>query len=256
MELVDTHCHLHFENFGTDREAAYRQSLKAGVKRLICVGTTLADSRQAIDFAADKDGVWAAAGVHPHEAEEFLNNPAHNSQLAQLLALPKVVAVGEAGLDYYKNYVPKEIQQKALRQQIETGLPSGLPFIFHVRDAWADFWRLFDEYKDLRGVVHSFSSGVKQLDAALNRGLYVGLNGIMTFTKDQAQLDAARRVPLDKLVLETDAPFLTPVPFRGQICEPKHVAATAEFLARLKDESLDELSKITTDNALRLFSLK
>ena len=256
MELVDTHCHLHFENFGTDRKLAYEQSLAAGVSRIICVGTTMADSHQAVKFAAAKVGVWAAAGVHPHEAEEFLNDSSYKAKLAELLTQPKIVAVGEIGLDFYKNYAPKEIQEKALRQQIETGLPTGLPFIFHVRDGWSDFWRIYDEYKDLRGVVHSFSSGVKQLDAALSRGLYVGLNGIMTFTKDQAQLEAAKKVPLDKLVLETDAPFLAPVPFRGQICEPKHVVATAEFLAGLRGESIEQISKATTDNSVRLFNLK
>lgn len=255
MEFVDTHCHLHFENFGTGQEEAYEQSLAAGVNRMICVGTTLADSHAALEFAIDKAGVWAAAGVHPHEAEEFLNDPGRKAKLTQLLAMPKTVAIGETGLDFYKNYSPKEVQEKALRTQIETGLPTGLPFIFHVRDAWSDFWRIFDDYKNLSGVVHSFSSGTKQLEAALSRGLYIGLNGIMTFTKDQAQLEAARQVPAAKLLLETDAPFLTPAPFRGQICEPKHVVATAEFLANLKDESIEELSRSTTDNAVRLFGL-
>jgi TatD DNase family protein len=255
MEFVDTHCHLHFENFGTDPELAYTQALKAGVNRIICVGTTLMDSRQAIEFAQNKNGIWVSAGVHPHEAEIFLNDPAKKSKLTELLSFPKVVAIGEIGLDFYKNYSPKEVQEKALRAQIEIGLPTGLPFIFHVRDGWSDFWRIFDEYPGLRGVVHSFSSGPKQLNAALDRGLYIGLNGIMTFTKDQAQLEAARQVPLDRLLLETDAPFLTPPPFRGQICEPKHVVATAEFLAELRAQSLEELAKATTDNAVKLFDL-
>jgi TatD DNase family protein len=170
--------------------------------------------------------------------------------------LPKVVAAGEIGLDFYKNYAPKLEQEKALRLQIEAALPSGLPFIFHVRDGWLDFWRIFDEYKNLRGVIHSFSSGTKQLNAALSRGLYVGLNGIMTFTKDEAQLEAARQVPLNKLLLETDAPFLTPAAFRGQVCEPKHVVAVAEFLAGLRGQSVSQLSAATTDNAVKLFKLK
>jgi len=256
MQLVDTHCHLFFEQLQEDLDAVIKNADAAGVKRLICVGTTMADSHTSIQIASKYDNVWAAVGTHPHEAEVFLNDPAHKAKLNQLLQQPKVVAVGEVGLDYYKNYSPQEIQEKALRKQIEIGLPSGLPFIFHVRDAWSDFWRIFDDYQNLRGVVHSFSSGVKQLEAALSRGLYIGLNGIMTFTKDQAQLEAAHRVPLDKLILETDAPFLTPMPFRGQVCEPRYTVATAEFLADLRDESIDHLSKATTDNALRLFDLK
>jgi TatD DNase family protein len=256
MEFVDTHCHIHFENFPADSEAAYRDAVSAGVTRLICVGTTLADSYDATRFAAVHDGVWASAGAHPHEAEKFLNDPSHKTKFAKLLAEPKMVAAGELGLDYYKNYSTREAQQKAMRAQIEAALPAGLPFIFHVRDAWSNFWPIIDDYTDLKGVIHSFSSGMKQLDAALSRGLYIGLNGIMTFTKDQAQLEAARRVPLDRLVLETDAPFLAPAPLRGRTCEPKHVVTTAEFLAGLRSEPIEELSKATTGNAIKLFNLK
>lgn len=256
MELVDTHCHLFFEQLQDNLEGVIKNADDAKVTKLICVGTTLADSYTSTGIAAKHDNIWAAVGSHPHEAEEFLNDPSHKAKLDKLLSQPKVVAIGEIGLDYYKNYSPKEVQQKALRRQIEIGLPSGLPFIFHVRDAWADFWNIFDDYKDLYGVVHSFSSGVKQLDAALSRGLYVGLNGIMTFTKDQAQLEAARQVPPGSLVLETDAPFLTPAPFRNELCEPKHTVVTAEFLANLRDENLTDLARATTDNALELFGLK
>jgi TatD DNase family protein len=255
MQLVDTHCHLFFEQLQDDLGGVVRNAQEAGITKLVCVGTNLADSRQSVQIAGAYDNIWAAVGVHPHEAEEFLNDPSRKAKMAELLKQPKVVAVGEIGLDFYKNYAPKEAQEKALRKQIEIGLPSGLPFIFHVRDGWSDFWRVFDEYKGLHGVIHSFSSGVKQLDSALERGLYIGLNGIMTFTKDHAQLDAAKRVPLDKLVLETDAPFLTPVPFRGEVCEPKYTAATAGFLADLRGESIEQLSKSTTDNAVRLFGL-
>jgi len=256
MEYVDTHCHLHFNKFGMPNDQAYRNALAVGVTKMICVGTTLADSRRAIDFANDKDGVWVSAGVHPHEAEEFLANKDGNFQLSELLKQPKVIAIGEIGLDYYKSETPREVQEKALRLQIETGLPANLPFTFHVRDAWKDFWRIFDDYKGLRGVIHSFSSGTKQLDATISRGLFVGLNGIMTFTKDLAQLEAARQVPADKLILETDAPFLTPLVHRGEICEPKHIVDIAEFLANLRSESIEELSKYTTENSVRLFLLK
>jgi TatD DNase family protein len=256
MEFVDTHCHLHFQKFGVDQQQAYADSAKAGVKRIICVGTTLADSQKAIDFAQEKVGVWASVGMHPHEADEYLKLKNPGPEFEKLLKQPKIVAAGEIGLDFYKNHSPKLEQEKALRAQIEAAQPSGLPFIFHVRDGWSDFWRIFDEYKDLKGIVHSFSSGRKQLDAALGRGLYVGLNGIMTFTKDEAQLEAAKQVPLDKLMLETDAPFLAPNPFRGQICEPKHIVNIAEFLAHLRDEPIEGLAQATTANAIKLFNLK
>jgi len=256
MQFVDTHCHLQFEKLSADLPEVLDRAAATNVTKMICVGTTLADSRQAIGFAEEFDSVWAAAGVHPHETDNFLSDNDAGTKFLSLLKQPRVVAAGEIGLDYYKNYSSFDNQIQALRQLVELAAPSGLPFIFHIRDAWADFWKVFDSYIGLKGVVHSFSSGVKQLDAALERGLYIGLNGIMTFTKDHAQLEAARRVPLDRLVLETDAPFLAPNPFRGQVCEPKHVTNTAEFLAGLRNESVADLSKATTDNAQRLFRLE
>lgn len=254
MELADTHCHLQFDKLSADLDGVLERAEKAGITRMICPGTTLRDSRFAISIAQNHEYIWAAAGSHPHEASKFQKDFSEK-EFAKMLKQPKVVAAGEMGLDFYKDYAPRQDQEKALRIQIEAALPAGLPFIFHVRDAWSDFWRIFDNYKDLRGVVHSFSSGVKQLDAALERGLFIGLNGIMTFTKDEAQLEAAKRVPLERLLLETDAPFLAPEPFRGQICEPKHIADTAGFLAGLRGESIKELSKATTENAIRLFNL-
>jgi TatD DNase family protein len=130
-----------------------------------------------------------------------------------------------------------------------------LPLIFHVREAFDDFFSTYDQYKGLRGVVHSFSADTRVLDKILSRGLYIGLNGIMTFTKDQKQLEAAKAVPLNRLLLETDAPYLTPVPFRGKICEPKYVRVTAEFLSHLRGETLEELAAATTRNAAELFKL-
>lgn len=255
MELIDTHCHLQFDKLAQDVNRVITNAKTAGVKRLICVGTSVADSQTAIDYAAQYDNVWASVGAHPHDGKDF-DFSGDPPEIERLLAADKVVAVGEIGLDFYKNYSPKTEQEKLLRAQIESGLLSGLPFIFHVRDAWTDFWSIFDEYRNLKGVIHSFSSGRKQLDAALNRGLYVGLNGIMTFTKDQAQLEAAKQVPADRLLLETDAPFLTPAPERGQTCEPKHVRTVAEFLAELRGETLEELAATTTANAVKLFGLE
>jgi TatD DNase family protein len=255
MQFVDTHCHPFFPDLISDLPGVLERAHQARVTKIIAVGTDLEDSAASVKIAGEYENVWAAIGVHPHAAEDFQKDKQRKSIMTELLGRPKVAAVGEIGLDHYKSRTPEAVQARAFREQIEIGLPSGLPFIFHVRDAWSDFWQIFDEYKNLSGVVHSFSSGRKQLDAALSRGLYIGLNGIMTFTKDQAQLEAAKQVPLDRLVLETDAPFLTPAPFREEVCEPKHVANTAEFLAQLRDQSMQELAKATTNNAQRLFNL-
>jgi TatD DNase family protein len=255
MEFVDTHCHPFFPKLLNDLESVLDRAKDANVNKIIAVGTSLDDSEQTLKIAAAHNNIWASVGVHPHEAEEFLEAPHRREKMFGLLAQSKVVAIGEIGLDYYKSQTPRLDQEKALRAQIDIGLPTGLPFIFHVRDGWSDFWRIFDEYDNLTGVIHSFSSGVKQLNAALNRGLYIGLNGIMTFTKDQAQLEAARQVPLDKLLLETDAPFLTPAPLRDEVCEPRHTAVTAKFLAQLRGESIEDLAKATTANAEKLFKI-
>ena len=256
MEFVDTHCHPHFADFGGATEHVIRDAETAGVTRLIVVGTTLEDSLTAIDFANMNDTTWAAAGVHPHEARELLEIEDAGLQLRVMLTKPKVVAMGEIGLDFYKGYSTNQEQERALRVQLEEGLSAGLPFIFHVRDAWEAFWRIIDDYKGIKGVVHSFSAHQKQLDQVLEHGLHVGLNGIMTFTKDEKQLQAARNVPLDKLLLETDAPFLAPSPFRGQRCEPKHITTIAHFLAKLRGEPLEKLAAQTTKNAVELFKLK
>jgi TatD DNase family protein len=255
MEIVDTHCHLHFDDYDTDRAEVLKASAAAGVTRVICVGCSLADSRRAIDFAAKHDGVWATAGAHPHDAKDFLNDPDSAIKLQKMLSEPKVVAVGEIGLDYYRDITPIDVQEKILRLQLEVGLKSGLPFVLHVREAWDGFWPIFDSYKGIKGVVHSFSASPQHLQEALERGLDIALNGLMTYTKDESWLAAAKKVPLERLVLETDAPFLTPVPYRGRRNEPKYTVDTCRFLAELRGEDPAKLAAASTANALRIFGL-
>lgn len=255
MEFVDTHCHIHFDDYELDQEEVIAAAKVSGVTRLLCVGCTLKDSVGAVEMATRHDNIWAAIGLHPHEGSEYVHNHKALQQFRQLASKPKVVAIGETGLDYYYNHSPRADQQKLLRFQLDVAKEYDLPLIFHVREAFDDFWSIIDEYEGLRGVVHSFSASPKELKEVLVRGLYVGLNGIMTFTKDANQLDAAKMVPIDRLLLETDAPFLTPVPFRGTICQPKHVVETAKFLATLRGESLDLLAAQTTRNATTLFHL-
>lgn len=255
MQLFDTHCHIQFSGYELDPDEVRTNAHNDGVTRLLCVGCTLKDSQAAIDFAKDRENVWATIGLHPHEASLYVHDQHALQQFHDLAVRPKVVAIGETGLDYFYEHSPRDVQARLLRFQIDVAVEHNVPLIFHVREAFDDFWQIFDEYKSLRGVVHSFSATEKELAQVLERDLYVGLNGIMTFTKDKAQLAAAKKVPLDRMVLETDAPFLTPVPFRGKVCEPKHVRVTAEFLARLRGESLEELAVATTQNAQKLFGI-
>lgn len=272
MDLTDTHCHIHeahdivrlntetrkrYEKAGSPSPAAMVTHAKAaGVSRMICVGTTLEDSELAIAFVKEYEGLWASIGIHPHEAKSYAGNKQALERFATLATKPKVVAVGECGLDYYYNHSLPAEQEVALRFQIELALEHDLALIFHVRNAFEAFWTILEEYKGVRGVIHSFSATRKELDEILDHGLYVGLNGITTFMKDTEQRAAIKAVPLEKLLLETDAPFLTPVPYRGTICEPKHVRVTAEFLADLRGDPVEEIAARTTENAQALFGLR
>lgn len=252
MKLFDSHCHIHDEQYGFDIEAVRKRAVEKGIEGMVCIGTSALDSQKAVAFVRDKPECFASVGLHPHEAilgeDDF-------EILAQLVLDPKVVAIGEFGLDYYYENSPKEDQIKALRYQLNLAVSSGKPCVFHIRDAFEDFWPVFDEFTGIRGVIHSFTATEKELDQALRRDLYIGLNGIMTFTKDEAQLAAARAVPLEKLMLETDAPYLTPTPLRGKVNEPSYVEFVAEFLSRLREESIETLSEVTTGNARSLFGI-
>jgi TatD DNase family protein len=227
----------------------------AGVTKIVCIGCSLSDSEVAVQFAQDHPECWVSIGLHPHEAQHYAGNDAQLAAFAELATKPRVVAVGECGLDYYYEHSPRVAQIEVLRFQMELALQHDLPMVFHVRDAFDDFWPIFDSYAGIRGVIHSFSAGVTDVEQIIARGLYVGLNGIMTFTKHDTQLAAAKAVPLDRLVLETDAPFLTPSPERGKVCEPKHLRLTAEFLAQLRGETIEQLAAATTHNAAKLFGI-
>ena len=268
MQLFDSHCHVHeivrritpvhdkWVKGGVDNaDVVLAEGREAGVTGAICVGTTQADSELAVEFVQEREGVWASIGIHPHEAKEHVDDAEALEKFEALASQPKVVAVGECGLDYYYTHSPKEQQIEVMKFQLGVAKKHGLPLIFHVRDAFDDFWPIFDQFEGIRGVIHSFSATKAELDEILARGLYVGLNGIMTFTKREDQLEAAKSVPLASLLLETDAPFLTPAPERGKICRLKHVRTTAEFLADLRGEDPEVLAQATTANAHALFKL-
>jgi TatD DNase family protein len=270
MEFFDTHCHIHesgviandedptrarwARNGNLSPEMLIQRATQAGVTRLMAVGCTLLDSERAVLLAGQHPKVWASIGIHPHEAQAHLENPDWLTQFADLAAHKNVSAIGECGLDYYYENSPKEAQAQILRFQLKLAQEHNLPVIFHVRDAFDDFWPIFEEFQGIRGVIHSYTATEEELQRVLAHDLYVGLNGIMTFTRETAQLEAAKAVPLEKMVLETDAPYLTPKAVRGNICEPQHVRLTAEFLANLRGESLDILASATTRNARQLFS--
>lgn len=251
MLFTDTHCHIHEESY-EDREAAYERAMEAGVHRLFCVGTDISTSKEAVDFAMSHESAWAIIGIHPHEAKH------EAEKLDELRALledsntaAKIVGIGEIGLDYFYNHSPKEVQIAVLEQQIALAREFDLPISFHVREAFDDFWPIFEASGAPRGVLHSYTDNLSNLQEATSHGLYVGVNGISTFARDKADVYAA--IPAENMVLETDAPFLTPVPRRGIINEPAFVTHVAQFIANLQSISLQELSRVTERNATNLF---
>ncbi len=264
MQFIDTHCHIHdsefLKKYDESQDELVNSAAEHGVTELICVGTDVKSSREAVVFADTRSNVFASVAVHPHEAKEMTHEDC-NTAVAALNSLlidnPCIVAIGECGLDYYyhESQEVRNRQEYLFRLHIELALQYQLPLIFHIREAFDDFFRIVDEYEGVTGVVHSFSASPEELQGVISRGLFVGLNGIMTFSKQKSQLEAAKNVPLEKLVLETDAPFLTPVPFRGKICKPEHIVQTAQFLRELRGESLEELADSTTANAKKLFGI-
>lgn len=246
--LVDTHCHIHDPKYPLPIDEVLQHACEAGVEKMICVGTDVENSRQAVAFAAQYDHIYAAVGVHPHDAANGIDGMSD-------LATSEVVAIGEVGLDYYYNNSPRQAQIAVLEEQLQIAHDCALPVIFHVRSAFDDFWPIFENFRDIRGVLHSFTDTTETLQRALQHDLYIGVNGISTFTKDAAQQKMFRSIPLERLVFETDAPFLTPAPFRGKMNEPSMVREVAVQYAASRQISFDEVARHTTYNAVQLFGI-
>ncbi len=251
--IIDSHCHIHDSEFFQDRGDELLENAKQnGVEKVIVIGTDERSTLEAIEFANRHDNVFCAVGSHPHEAKhgvEYMNKIDFSN--------PKIVGIGEIGLDYYYNHSPKQDQFKVLERQIQIAIDYDLPISFHVRDAFADLWPILDKFKGqkIRGVMHSFTDSQENLQEALSRGFYIGINGIATFTKDEQQIEMFKQISLNRMLLETDAPFLAPKPFRGKENQPAYVKNVAEFVAELHGISFEELIKNTTKNTEDLFKI-
>ena len=269
MNLVDTHCHIQsigatprdhthelWTKLGLDAEQVIESAVREDVTKMICVGCDLNDSALATDFAAIHDGCFASLGIHPHEANRYEDEKEIKAAFRQLAAKPKVVAIGECGLDYFYRHSTPEDQQRLLGWQLDLAIELKLPVIFHVREAFGDFWPILKRYEGkIQGVLHSFTDNQENLNLALEAGLYIGLNGIATFTKSDQQIQMYRSIPMERLVLETDAPYLTPTPYRGTINEPKHIRTIAEFVSSQRSIGLEDVAEATTRNAHLLFKI-
>ena len=261
LTLIDTHCHIHDSEFYPEnREEVYQVSRDAGVV-MLCVGTDVRSSREAVEFARSHDGCYAIVGIHPHEAKDnavdeiraLIENDILNAQSEH--QKPSIVGIGEIGLDYFYDYSPREAQIERLREQLSLAQEFKLPVSFHVREAFVDFWPIFDEFTEVKGVLHSFTDTQSTLDMAHEKGLFIGVNGISTFTKDERQRTMYEVLPLRSILLETDAPFLTPKPFRGKMNIPAYVERVAAHQAEVKSVSVDDVIRITTANARELFGI-
>lgn len=256
LHLIDTHAHLDYPHLHDQLDDVLARAAEAGIRNVISIGVKLSTSDKPKAIAEAYDHVYCSVGIHPHEAE---NEPLACDIEAILKAAdhPKVVAIGEAGLDYFYDNAPRDLQAKSLRAQITVARQLDVPIIIHARDADEDMAAILeDEYAKgpYRGVLHCFSSGEMLARRALAIGFYISFSGIVTFKSAKEIQKVASIVPADRLLVETDAPFLAPVPMRGQKNEPAFTRHTAAFLADLRGISLEELAKITTENAARLFS--
>lgn len=253
--LVDSHCHLDFPDFAPERDAVVQRARDAGVGLMLTICTHVSRFGQVHDVAQSYDDVYCTLGIHPHQAaEEF--HLCDEAEMIRLSHQPKVVGIGETGLDYFYDKSPRDVQQEAFRRHIRVCLETDLPIIVHTRDADEDTIRILREEGQgrLRGLLHCFSSSRQLAEQALEIGFYISLSGILTFKKSEELRETAAIVPMERLLVETDAPYLAPVPMRGKRNEPAFVAHTARTLAEVKGVDAATMASVSTANFLRLFN--
>ncbi len=250
--LTDTHCHLYYDEIKKDITNVLNRAEKLGVNRFICVGTNMEDSLQCFDLAEKYDNIFASAGIHPHDSKnaptDFLD------QIKKFMKSSKMVAIGEMGLDYYRNISFPDIQNLVFREQMQLAQELKKPIIFHNRDADIDVIKVLSDFPDVIGVAHCFSSNISTARKLLNMGYYISFSGNLTF-KNSNLPEVAKYLPLDRILVETDSPYLSPVPYRGKRNEPGRTRYVAEKLAEILQVPLELVASKTTENASRLFHI-
>jgi TatD DNase family protein len=255
--MIDTHCHLDVADFGADRPEVLARARAAGLTTMVCIGSgrDVGAAREAVRLAGVEPDVYATVGVHPHDVAGM--SEADWDELAQLARAPRVVGIGETGLDYYYDHSPRETQRAAYHRFIALARDTGLPVISHIRDAHADAAEILaaGDAAAVGGVIHCFTGGVDDARSYLGLGQYLSFSGILTFKTAGPIREAAAFAPADRILVETDAPFLAPIPHRGKRNEPAFVVKTVEALAGVRGIPFDEAVRLTTENARRLFRL-
>jgi TatD DNase family protein len=255
--LIDSHAHIQGKEYAGEVEAVIARAREAGVEKIIAVGGAgdMSSNTEAIALAKTFPDIYATVGMHPHDAKDVGGDEL--KKLKELATDPKVVAVGETGLDYYYDHSPREVQRRVFAEFIRMARETSLPIVVHERDAAHDVADLLraEGAGKLRGVIHCFTGNYEAACAYLDLGFYISFTGIITFKNADSLRDVVRKVPLDRLFVETDSPYLTPVPYRGKRNEPAYVRYVAETVACIKELSLEEVARVTTENVRQLFGI-
>jgi TatD DNase family protein len=252
--FTDSHCHLNYEGLVEDQQAVLGRARAAGVSSMLNISTRQSEWDDVIGLAEREPDVWASVGVHPHEADAHPD--VQTTTLVDRAAHPRVIGIGESGLDFYYDHSDRDRQRSSFRAHIAAARETGLPLIVHTRDAEADTAAILaDEMGKgaFPALIHCFTASADFARTALDLGLFISISGIVTFKNARALRETAREIPADRLLIETDAPFLAPVPHRGRPCEPAFVADTARFLAGLRGETVEALAERTSGNFRALF---
>ncbi len=255
MALIDTHAHLDFPRFDKDRNEVIARAWDSGISYIVNVGADLASSRRSIKLAQEYPFIFATVGVHPHDASDLDQKMIEG--IRGLAVDEKVVAIGEIGLDYHYDNSPRDIQKKAFKRQLQLAKELSLPVVIHSREADQDTLEILKAEYDTNngGIMHCFGSGVEMAQECLDMGMHLAFGGVCTFENAKELRWVIKAVPLDRILLETDAPYLTPVPFRGKRNEPKYIRFVAEKIAEIKGLGLIEVAETTTSNAIKVYNL-
>ena len=250
--LIDTHCHLYSENMKNDLDGILSRANELEVTQFVCVGTNISNSKECLSIAENNDNIFSSAGVHPHDAKDVSDG--YTDDIYELMEYESMIAVGEMGLDYFRNISDPDIQKKVFRAQMEVAQDLNRPVIFHNRDANEDVINVLVDYPEVIGVAHCFSSNIETANSFLEMGYYISFSGNLTF-KNSHLPEVAKEIPLNRVLVETDSPYLSPVPYRGKLNEPGRTRFVAEKLAEIHGVSFEEIAKHTTQNAVELFRL-
>jgi TatD DNase family protein len=255
MKLIDTHAHIDFPVYNEDRLEVIRRAREAGLEYIVDVGADLPSSHRAVELSQVIEGVYATVGIHPHDADK-LDDKAMKI-LKDLSKADRVVAIGEIGLDFYYDNSPRDIQKDAFRRQLGLAREIGLPVVIHTRDADEDTLSILkgEHIEKIGGILHCFNSDIKMANECLNLNLYIAFGGMITFKKSESLRQVVKEVPLNRILIETDSPYLAPNPYRGKRNEPSYVRYVADKIAEIKGISLEEVAQYSTDNAKKVYRI-